>query len=46
MTFTLNHNINSFSDVASLIKGSVHIIDRDGSGEVLSADVFSLAEHS
>jgi len=37
LTFIVDHKINNFSDVASLIKGSIHIIDRDGSGEFLNA---------
>src|SRR5882724_10667 len=37
VTSILDHEINDFSDVASFIKGSIHIIDRNGSGEVLGA---------
>ena len=32
VTSILDHEINDFSDVASFIKGSIHIIDRKGSG--------------
>jgi len=38
MTSVLDYEINS--DVASLIEGSIHIIDRDGSGVVLGVLVF------
>jgi len=37
VTSILDHEVNNFSDVASFIKGSIHIIDRDGSGEALGA---------
>ena len=31
----LNHEVDDFSYVAHFVKGSIHIIDRDGSGEML-----------
>jgi len=32
ITSILDYQIDDFSDVASFIKGSIHVIDRDGSG--------------
>ena len=36
VTSILDHEINNFSDIASFM-GSIHIIDRDDSGEALGA---------
>jgi len=33
VTFILDYKINNFSDIASLIKVSDYVIDRDGSGK-------------
>ena len=35
LTFILDYKINDFGDVAGFVKGSVHVIDRNGSGELL-----------
>jgi len=35
VTFILDYKINNFSDIASLIKVSDYVIDRDGSGKGL-----------
>ena len=35
MTSILDYKVNTFSDVASFIEGSIHVIDGDGDGEVL-----------
>jgi len=40
MTSILDYKINDFSDVVGFVKGSIHVIDRHGSGEVLGAQVF------
>ena len=42
MTSILDYKINYFSDVASFVKGSIHVIDRDGSREVLCVSVFDV----
>ena len=44
VTSVLDYEVNNFSDVADFIKGSIHIIDRDGSGEALGA--YFLTEHN
>ena len=31
----LNYEVDNFSDVACFIEGSIHIVDRDGLGELL-----------
>ena len=40
MSPILDYEVNDFSYVTHFIKGSVHIIDRDGSGEMLGAYIF------
>src|SRR5882672_4111018 len=35
----LDHEVKDFSDVASIIEGPVHIVDRDGSRETLGVKV-------
>ena len=35
----LDHEVNDFGDVASIIEGPIHIVDRDGSGETLGTQV-------
>jgi len=37
ITSILDYMINNFNDVAGLIESSIHIVDRDGSGETLGA---------
>ena len=37
MISILDYKISDFSDVVSFIEGSIHVIDRDGSGERLGA---------
>ena len=37
MTFILDYKIDDFSNVAGFVKGSIHIIDRDGSRATLGA---------
>ena len=31
----LDHEVNDFSDVASIVEGPIHIVDRDGLREML-----------
>src|SRR5882724_1249068 len=35
----LDHEVNNFSDVASIIEGPIYIVDRDGARETLGAQV-------
>src|SRR5467141_2296621 len=35
----LDHEVNDFSDVASIIEGPIHVVDWDGSRETLGAPV-------
>ena len=37
MISILDYEVNDFGYIACFIKGSIHIIDRDGSGETLGA---------
>ena len=35
----LDHEVNDFGDVASIVEGPIHIVDRDGSRETLGVQV-------
>jgi len=35
----LDHEVDDFGDVASIVEGPIHIVDRDGSRETLDAQV-------
>ena len=35
----LDHEVDNFSDVASIVEGPIHIVDRDGSREMLGVQV-------
>ena len=35
----VDHEVDSFSDVPSIIEGPIHIVDRDGLRETLGAQV-------
>ena len=39
MISILDHEVNDFGDVASIIEGPIYIVDRDGSREMLGAQV-------
>ena len=35
----LDHEVHDFSDVAGIVEGPIHVVDRDGSGEMLGVQV-------
>ena len=35
----LDHEVDNFGDVAGIIEGPVHVVDRDGLGETLGVQV-------
>jgi len=45
MILILDYEVNNFSYVACFIYGSIHLLDRDGSGETMGLYIF-LTAHS
>ena len=41
VTFLFDYQIDNLCDISGLIKGSIHVVDRDGSGRMLCVQFFN-----